>query len=96
MIIETISYSYDYLDDFYNEIYIDNLLCGLGIHQEVFEYFDELYFNDFKNDFSLLFTKNFIKFRNDIINRNKNIILNILKNKKLSYLCLSEAIINYY
>jgi hypothetical protein len=94
MIIETIGYSYDYLDDFYNEIYVDNLLCGLGIHQEVFEYFDDLYFNDFKNDFSSLFTLNFIKFKNDIINRNKNIILNILKNKKLSY--LSEAIIDYY
>jgi len=93
MIIERINY-YDDLDDFYDNIYISDLLCGLSIHEDIVEYFYDLYFHQYKEEFSLLFTKNFIKFRNDILNTNKNIVLNVLKNTKLSY--LSDCMINYY
>ena len=92
MIIETINY-YDDLDDFYEDIFISNLLCGLGIHEDIYEYFYDLYFHQYKEEFSLLFTKNFIKFRNDILDRNKNIVFNVLKNSKLSD---TNTIINYY
>ena len=93
MIIETINY-YEDLDDFYDNIFISDLLCGLGIHEDIIEYFYDLYFHEYKEEFNLLFTKNFIKFRNDILNTNKNIVLNVLKNTKLSY--LSDCMINYY
>ena len=95
MIIETINY-YDDLDNFYEDIFISNLLCGLDIHEDIYEYFYDLYFHQYKEEFSLLFTKNFIKFRNDILDRNKNIVLNVLKNSKLSYLSDTNTIINYY
>lgn len=92
MIIERINY-YEDLDDFYEDIFF-KLLCGLSIHEDIYEYFYDLYFHQYKEEFSLLFTKNFVKFRNDILNTNKNIVLNVLKNSKLSY--LSDTIINYY
>jgi len=101
MIIETINYSYkdtNNLYDFYEDIFMSELLCGLDIHHDIVEYFHNIYYDKYEEEFKNIFLKNFIKYKNDILSINKTIILNNLNNnnsyKNISY--LSNNILNYF